>query len=141
MAVTATPVFVQNPKITPAAFTNADSANTKKTIASAGSNGSKVVSINVSSTETANARVLQIWLTRSATSYLLASFSIIVNSGFDGIVPSVSMMASHIWSSLPVDSDGQTYLFLESGDTLQASTTTQVAAGKEIDVVAIFGNF
>lgn len=141
MAVTATPVFVQNPKITPAAFTNADSANTKKTIVTAGSNGSKVTAVTVSSTETANARVVQLWLTRSATSYLLASASVAVNSGFDGTVAAVNLLASYIWPGLPVDADGQPYIFLESGDTLQASITTQVAAGKEVDIVSVSGDF
>lgn len=139
MAVTHAGVFAQTPKITPAAFTNADSANTKKTIVTAGSDGSKVVAVTATSTETANARVAQIWLTRSATSYLLASCNIPVNSGFDGTVATVNLLS--LFTGLPTDNDGQVYLFLESGDTLQASTTTQVASGKEVDITAIFGNF
>lgn len=141
MALSHQGVFVQTPKITPAAFTNADSANTKKTIATAGSDGSKVVGINITSTETANARVAQLWLTRSATSYLLGSINVPVNSGFDGTVAAVNAINQTIMPSLPIDNDGQPYLFLESGDTLQASFTTQIASGKEADVVAIFGNF
>lgn len=141
MAVTATPVFVQTPKITPAAFTNSDSANTKKTIHTAGANGSKIVAILASSTETANARVAQIWLTRSATSYLLGSVNIPLNSGFDGTVVAVNILSRAMLPWLPVDNDGQPYFFLESGDTLQASTTTQVASGKEVDILAIGANF
>ena len=137
--MSASPTFVATPKITPAAFTNADSANTKKTIHTAGASGSKVVSVNATSTETANARVAQLWLTRSATSYLLGSCNIPVNSGFDGIITTVNLLS--LLPGLPVDNDGQVYLFLESGDTLQASTTTQVASGKEVDIVAIAGDF
>lgn len=135
----ADPVFVATPKITPAAFTNADSANTKKTIHTAGASGSKVVAVFATSTETANARVAQLWLTRSATSYLLGSLNIPVNSGFDGSAGTINLLL--LLNGLPLDNDGQPYLFLESGDTLQASTTTQVAAGKEVDITCVAGNF
>lgn len=138
MAVTHQPVFIQNPKITPAAFTNSDSANTKKTIHTAGSNGSKVVSILASSTDTSN-RTGQIWLTRSAVSYLIASTVVTTLAGTDGAVLTVNMLATV--PGLPTDNDGQRYIFLESGDTLQISFTAQVTAAKEIDVVAMAGDF
>lgn len=140
MAVTHEGVFVQTPKITPAAFTNADSANTKKTIGTAGTNGMKVVAVSIASTDT-SARIAQLWLTRSATSYLLASYSVPITSGSDGSTVSANLLASYVWPGLPVDADGQPYLFLESGDTLQVSFTTQVTSGKEIDVVAVGANF
>ena len=136
--MSATPSFVGTPKITPAAFTNADSANTKKTIATAGASGSKVVGVIATSTDTTS-RIGQLWLTRSATSYLLGSASVTLASGTDGTTATVSLLTATLLP-LPVDNDGQPYLFLESGDTLQISFTTQVASGKEIDVVAIFGN-
>ena len=140
MAVTHEAVFVQNPKITPAAFTNADAANTKKTIHTAGANGSKVVAVTASSTDTSN-RTGQLWLTRSATSYLLASVIVITLAGTDGSAPAQNLLTSGLWPGLPVDNDGQRYLFMESGDTLQISFTAQVTAAKEIDVVAVAGNF
>lgn len=139
MTVTPTPAFVQTPQLGIASFTNADSANTKKTIATAGANGSKVVAITATSTETANARVAQLWLTRSATSYLLASANVPLNSGFDGATMGANLLA--LFNGLPHDNDGQAYVFLLSGDTLQVSFTTQVAAGKEVDVACQYGNF
>lgn len=139
MAVTATPVFVQTPKITPAKFTNSDSANTKKTVATAGANGSKVVAVNVISSDTSD-RTGQLWLTRSATSYLLTSTVVIAGSGNDGLISAMSLMQLGL-IMLPTDNDGQAYLFLESGDTLQVSFTTQVTAAKEIHVVGIFADF
>jgi hypothetical protein len=138
MAVTATPVFVQNPKVTPVAFVNA-TASTKQTIVSAGANGTKVLAMFATSTETATARTFNIWLTRSGTSYLLITYTVPINSGFDGVAAPLNMFSN--WPSLPVDNDGQRYLFLESGDTLQASCTTSITAGKEIDITAVFGNF
>ncbi len=138
MAVSHSPVLVQFAKITPAAFTNSDSANTKKTIATAGTDGSKVVAVHAASTDT-SARIAQLWLTRSATSYLLGAKSVAITAGSDGTTVTSNLLDN--LAALPMDNDGQRYLFLESGDTLQVSFTTQVTAAKEIDVVAQFGNF
>ena len=109
MAVTATPVFVQAPKITPVAFTNSDSANTKKTIHTAGSNGSKVTSIIATSTDTSN-RTAQLWLTRSAVSYLMGSVVVVTLAGTDGSALTANLLATI--SGLPVDNDGQRFMFL-----------------------------
>ncbi len=139
MAVTATPVFVQTPKITPVAFTNSDSANTKKTIHTAGSNGSKVVAILATSTDTSN-RTGQVWLTRSGTSSLITSKVVPTLAGTDGAVASANVLDTSLLT-LPADNDGQKYLFLVSGDTLQISFTAQVTSAKEIDVTCVAADF
>lgn len=134
------PVFVSTPKITPAAFTNGDSSNTKKTIATADASGSKVVGITAASTDS-SARIAQLWLTRSATSYLLSSTTVAITAGSDGTTAAADLMAVAAWPGLPSDGTGQRYFMLESGDTLQVSFTTQVTSAKEIDVSAHFANF
>lgn len=138
--MSSTPVFVGTPKITPVAFTNSDSANTKKTVATAGSSGTKVVGVIATSTDTSS-RTGQLWLTRSATSYLLGSVSVVTLAGTDGSTATANLLPASLMAALPRDNDGQPYLFLESGDTLQVSFTAQVTSAKEIDVVAISGNF
>lgn len=143
MPVTHAGVFVQTPNKRPAAFTNADSANTKKPILTAGPNGTKVVAVSGTSTETANARVAQLWLTTNdssgAHSYLLTSMNIPVNSGFDGTVAPANILS--LWTNLPTDNDGQVYFLLEAGDTLEASLTTQVASGKEVAIFPVAADF
>lgn len=134
----ATPVFVQNPKITPASWTNSDAAATKKTIATAGASGAKVVAVNAASTDTA-VRVFKLYLNRSATSYLLGAVTVAVTAGSDGVSGSANLLG--LIGGLPCDNDGQPYLFLENGDILQAENVTQVTAAKQIDVATIFGNF
>lgn len=140
MALSHQGVYVQTPEITPAAFTNADAANTKKTVATAGVNGSKVVGVMITSRDTSD-RIAQLWLTRSAVSYLLAAASVVAGSGSDGTTPAVNLFDRTLFSGLPVDNDGQAYLFLVSGDTLQVSFTTQITAAKEADAAAVYGNF
>jgi len=136
MAVSHSGVYVQTPKITPQSFP-ATTANTKKTIATAGADGAKVVSVLITSTDT-SLRLGNLWLTRSATSYLLTSVNVPAAAGTDGTTPTVEGLAL-IYG--PVDNDGQRYIFLESGDTLDISFTTNITSAKEIDAVAIFGNF
>lgn len=140
MAVDHSPVFVQTPGLGVVAFVNADAANAKKTIVTAGVNGSKVVSLTVASTDS-SARIAQVWLTRSATSYLLASLSVPITSGSDGTTPVVNLMNATIWPGLPVDNVAQRFFYLQSGDTLQISFTTQVTSAKEIDLAAVYSNF
>lgn len=137
-AVTHAGVFAQLPNFTPQAFTNSDSANTKKTIVTAGSANTgaptKIVSVTATSTDT-SARVAQLWVTRSATSYLLASFSVPAASGNDGTTVTANLLS--LWAGLPTDNDGNVYFFLMNGDTLQVSFTAQVTSAKEIDVFAV----
>lgn len=139
MAVSHQGVFVQTPKITPKSILPADTT-AKVTICTAGSDGTKVVGITVTSTDTGT-RILQIWLTRSATSYLLASYLIAIGAGTDGAISVFDAMNGVIWPGLPFDNDGQRYFFLESGDTLQASVTVAITAAKEIDITVVSGNF
>ncbi len=132
----ATPAFASVPKITPMSFVNADGTN-KKTVFTAGSSGSKVTAIVCTSTDTGT-RILQLYLTRSATNYLLGSYLIAIGAGSDGVAVTGNLLTMTM--ALPNDNDGQRYIFLESGDTLTVMVTVAVTAAKEIDVIAIGGN-
>ena len=139
MAVSHQPIFVQTPKQGIAAFVNAD-GTTKKTIATGGTNGSKVTAVTAARTDSA-ARVVTLWLTRSATSYALTAASVAITSGTDGTTPGTNLFGSTLWPGLSVDGSGQRYLFLQSGDTLQASMVVAVTAAKEIDVTATYADY
>ena len=137
MAVTHQPIFIQAFNLSSAAFTNADSANTKKTVFTFGANGSKCIMINATSTDTVN-RVAQVWRTNGGTSWLLCSSTVVAGAGNDGTTASADLLQTMV--PVPFDSDGQQYIGGISGDTLQVSFTTQVASGKEIDVTALGGD-
>lgn len=137
MALTATPVFVQTPNIDKTSIKPADTT-ALKTICTPGTNGSKVNAVIATSTDTAT-RIVQLWLTRSATSFLLGSTLLAIGAGTDGVANSSNLLTTI--PGLPVDNDGQPYLFLRNGDTLQVATTTTVTTAKEIDVTCIYGDF
>jgi hypothetical protein len=123
-----TPVLIQTPKWAPTTtFASTYTPNTVQTLYTAGASGSKLVSAVGLSTDTV-ARVLQLWITRSATAYLIGSFSIPAASGNDGSTPTANLLGLN--AGMPRDNDGQVYLFMQSGDVLGASLTAAPAAGK-----------
>jgi hypothetical protein len=140
MAMATDPVFVQLPKIGPAAFTNADAANAKKTTITAGGNGAKLFALSATSTDTV-ARIMQVWLTRGTLTYLLTAVSIPALSGSDGVTPNVDLLNNTQWPGLPYDGNAQGFVLLQGGDTIQVSLTTQVTAAKEVDAVAISADY
>jgi hypothetical protein len=111
----------------------------QKTVVTAGANGSKVVSLIASSSDTTD-RVVQVFLVRSATSYLLCTLTVPLTAGFAAAVPGPVNLLGFV-PNLPVDNDGQPYLFLESGDTLTVASLTTVTTAKAISVHSDYGDF
>ena len=139
MAGTATPIFPQTVKNYVAQILPADTT-TKKTLVTGATNGTKIESICVASTDTA-ARDVQLWMTISAVDYLLATIAIAINSGNTNAVPTVDIMRHAQWPGLSYDSSGNKILYVGSGSVLKIAALSTVTAAKEIDVLAIGGDF
>jgi hypothetical protein len=134
------PTFAFQPRKGLVQIANADASN-NKTVVTAGTNGSKVVSLLASSTElTANNRDVQVSLVRSATTYILGTTTVPFSAGFTvAALGPINLLA--IIPNLPTDNDGQRYINLESGDTLVVASLTTLTAGKIIYVHADFTDF
>jgi hypothetical protein len=145
MAVTPTPICLQKPRITPCQFVQGiDAANTYKTLCTGGTNGSKVVASTMVSTDNALAHKIIFSLQRGGTNYSLCYVTLPINSGTDGITPAVDLFAggpTNLLYGLPIDNDGQRYLFLESGDTLVATFLTGLSASCYIYITTISADF
>jgi len=143
VAVSNTAVFPQTPKRGMVQVANAD-GTTKKTVVTAGANGSKIVAVTAASDDTGN-RTFNIYVTRSGTSYLLGTVTIPTLAGTDGSAPGIDILGGGTTNQipgLPVDNDGQRYILLESGDTLQAALTTgAVTAAKTVHLSAVYADF
>lgn len=140
MAVTSTPAFVQVPKNTQITIVNADASN-NKTVCTGGANGTKVVALQLCSDDT-SARVVQVLINRSATIVLVGSVNVPTLAGTDGTTPSVDALNSTAMPGLPVDNDGQKYIFLQSAsDTLVIHSTTTVTAAKTVSATCIHADF
>lgn len=139
MAVTATPIFPQTITTYVVAIANAD-ASTVKTLAAAGTNGTKIEAINVSLTDTTT-RDLQIYATISATNYLLGTVNIPLSSGNTNAVPSIDLLRHSQLPFFAYDANGNKYIYLANGTTLSVASGSTVTSGKFLTVVAYGEDF
>lgn len=135
MAITSTGSFPQKPKNYKQQILPADTT-TLKTIATGSADGTKISAINVTSNDTA-ARDVTFGITTGGTFYPLGTITIPVTAGQIAATAAVSLLDLTKVPGLPIDSDGNPYIFLSSAsDTLQAKVLVTVTAAKEIDIVA-----
>jgi len=134
MAGTATPIFPQTIKTYAAQLLTAD-GTTKKTLVTAGANGSRVDAINAASTDT-TARDLQLWITQGGTDYLLGTVQLPINAGNTNASPSVDVLRSAQIPGLAYDANGNRVIYLGSGAVLKVAVLAAVTAAKELDVIA-----
>jgi hypothetical protein len=141
MAVTNTPIFPQTIKNAAVLINNATGTATV-TLYTGGTNGSKIESIAITSTDT-SARVLNIILTVSAVDYQIGTINVPIAAGTDAAATvSVSVLENNsMMPHLRKDSNGRTYLFLGSGTILKFSTQVTVTAAKQINIVAQLGDY
>lgn len=140
MAVTSTPVCVQTPKASVQQILNAD-ASGWKTVVTGGTNGTKVTGLMLTSTDTSS-RIVQVAISRGGTHYIFGTVTVAITAGTDGTTAAVAVFSSSLIPNLPVDNDGQPYIFLsDASDTLDISSTTTVTSGKILNAVAVQGNF
>lgn len=138
-------ILPQTPKATPQRFVQGtDSAGTLKTLYTAGANGSKVTAVILASDDGSATHVVTLYVTRSAVDYYIGAYTVPVSAGTSGAAANVDLLRggpSDLIVGLPLDNDGQKYLFLESGDTLRATFATALTAGKQLNVLTIGADF
>lgn len=139
MANSNVPMFVQTITTGVQQVLPADTTSLK-TLVTAGANGSRVSSIVVSTTDTTT-RDLQLWLTRSATSYLIGTVNIPLSAGNVNSAPSINILGNSQIPGLPLDANGNPYIDLKAADVLAIATTTTVTAAKAENAVAVCGDF
>lgn len=115
-------------------------ASGQKTLFTAGSSGSKVSSVFALSDDT-DARLITLSVLRSGTNYPVAVVSVPAASGTDGASPAINMLGATLSPWVPVDNDGQPYLLLNNGDSLQVRSGSTVASTKTVCVGAIGADF
>ena len=139
MAGTSNPIFPQSMVNAVAQIANSD-AQALKTLVNGGTNGTKIESITVTSTDTV-ARDIIVWATISAVSYQLARIQIPVSSGNTNSAPSVDLLKQSQWASLAYDAFGNKYLYVANGTTISISAPVSVTSGTTIQAFAQGGNY
>lgn len=136
MAVTSTGSFPQSPKNGNVQILPAD-ASALKTVYTGGANGTKIVSLIATSNDT-SARDVTWGITVAATFYPMGTVAIPITAGSINSAPAINLFDLNRTPGLPLDSDGNPYIFLASASyTLQIKALTTVTAAKEIDISAV----
>jgi hypothetical protein len=121
-----------------------DSAGTYKTLYTAGANGSICNGIVLTSNDPAS-HLVTLQLVSSAVKYGgTALNSGTTLPGFANAVPPINVMSQSnpaasvvgIWPGLPLDQNGNPYITLNSGDTLQATFATTLTTSDFVNLIA-----
>jgi hypothetical protein len=133
MALSNLPFFPQALNSDKQTFLPADTT-TIKAVSAAATNGSKVSMLQAVSTDT-TARDVILYVTISAVSYPIGQISIPITAGQLNSAPTINLLNSS-QLQLPLDANGNPYLYLGPGATLSASAATTVTTAKQITLVA-----
>jgi hypothetical protein len=142
-----TPNFPGAPRLGIVTIVPADTTNNKALFA-AGSSGSKVVSVTIQSSDSAN-RDVRLSILRGGVTFPLTQLNVPLNSGNTNAVPPVAALQtsqsggtpSSPTGILPIDQDGQVYILLNSGDVLQINAPVAVTAATQITAFALGCDF
>lgn len=120
-----------------------DTAGTYKTLYTAGAKGSICKALWMQNSDTAT-HLVTVQIVNTAVKYGGPTPTTTVAAGTIAILgPPVGLMAAAVWPGLPLDQNGDPYLYLINGDTLQATFATALTAtaGTVIDLIAICSDF
>jgi hypothetical protein len=118
-----------------------DAAGTYKTIYTAGSNGSKVVALYATSNDASAAHLVTCQIVNSAVKYGGTAVNVPTNSGFANATAQINMMSQTNWVGLPLDSDGNPFFYMVSGDTLQCTFATALTTSDVLNLIAVVADF
>ena len=123
MPANTNPIFVLTPNLAEVTFTSADTTSSKDLI-TGGSNGTKVLGISATSSDSATIN-MRLYVHDGSTAYLVGTVAIVTNSGTNGTAPAVDLLSM---SALPwLDSDGE--FLLPSGYKLQVACLATMTTG------------
>jgi len=118
-----------------------DTAGTYKTLYTAGSNGSRCNAMWSTNNDASATHLITVQIVNTAVKYGGMSLTSVVSAGFATAVPPQNLMAPANWPGLPLDSDGNPFISLVSGDTLQATFATALTSSDVLNVVVHCADF
>lgn len=113
-----------------------DTAGTYKTLYTAGSNGSKCNAMWSTNNDGTTTHLITVQVVNSAVKYGGVAVTSVLSAGFANATPAQNLMVSSLWPGLPLDSDGNPFIELNTGDTLQATFATALTTSDLINIVA-----
>jgi hypothetical protein len=111
-----------------------DVAGTYKTAYTAGTNGSKITALVTNNNDASATHLITCQIVNGGVKYGLVALTSVVNAGFANATPSQNLMSTGNVVGLPLDSDGNPYFTIASGDTLQCTYATALTSTDLINV-------
>jgi len=118
-----------------------DAAGTYKTLYTAGTNGSRCNAIWTTNNDGSATHLITLQIINGGVKYGGVALTSVNSAGFANGMPAQSLLSSANWPGLPIDSDGNPYVQLVSGDTLQATYATTLTSTDLINIVASCSDF
>jgi hypothetical protein len=136
------PVFMQTPTVGKVQFLQGtDSAGTYKTLYTAGTNGARCNALWLTTDDGTTTHLVTVQIVSGGIRFGGVAVTTTISQGFASGTPALNVLAPTLWPGLPLDSDGNPYIQLASGDTLQATYTTALTAATRISLVTSCGEF
>ena len=85
--------------------------------------------------------LVTVQIVNSTVKYGGMSITSVESAGFTNANPAQNLMAPANWPGLPLDANGNPYLQLVSGDTIQATFATNLTSTDVINIVTECGDF
>lgn len=128
----------QTPQRESVQFTSSSTPGTYATAYTAGANGSVITALVESNTDNSATHVVNCSVFNAATQYI-SSTAITTTSPASSSWNNIDIFAA--WTGLPKDQNGNSFLILVSGDTLQCTFATSITAAKFVVVTALGGDY
>lgn len=113
-----------------------DTAGVYKTLYTAGANGSKCFAVWESNNDGSATHLVTLQIVSATVKYGGVAITTASNDGTAASTPAKNFISAAVWPGLPVDGNGNPYIFLASGDTLQATFATSLTSGKAVNLAA-----
>lgn len=118
-----------------------DSAATYKTLYTAGSNGSLCKAMWMTTDDGSATHLMTVQIVNGGIKYGGTALTTVLSAGFTTANPPQNLMAPSVWVGLPLDNNGNPYIQLASGDTIQATFGTSLTASTRVNIVAACADF
>lgn len=135
MAANTQPIFILTAKVTGQTFVNGDGTS-KKTLFTAGSNGSLITDVNIASDDT-SARDVDLFINDGSTDFTFGTIPVAIGAGTTAASNAVNGFDATKVPGLAVDGS----LFLPTGYFLKGAMKVAVTAAKTVTVLAIGGDY
>jgi len=136
------PVFMQTPTVGKVQFLQGtDTAGTYKTLYTAGTNGARCNAMWLTTDDGTVTHLVTVQVVSGGIRFGGVAAATTVSQGFLNGTPPLNLLAPTLWPGLPLDSDGNPYIQLATGDTLQATYATALTAATRINLIVSCGEF